>query len=314
MIKTENLSKQFGDFWAVDGVSITVQKGEILALLGQNGAGKTTTIRMLAALLHPTRGYALVAGYDTRREPEKVRASVGVLTEHHDLYGRMTAWEYLDFFGKMYGLDKETRKKRSSYLLERFKLADVAHINIGKYSKGMRQKLALARALIHEPPVLLLDEPTSAMDPESAQLVRQEILSLRSEQRSIIVCTHNLREAEILADKVAIIYYGMILVFGTQSAVKSKFLGNPVYEIRFSKPWHPRKFYLPKGVRIRKHTPSVLFISMDTPEKMIPLVLRVLLEQNAPILSIRESPRTLEQAYLKAMEKGNGHRRGAPHA
>ena len=214
MIQTENLSKKFNEFLAVDDVQLDVESGQILALLGQNGAGKTTTIRMLTGLLRPTRGWARVAGHDVVKEPTQVRASVGVLTEQHGLYTRMTAVEYLDFFGRVYQLDAETRKRRSEHLLEYFGLAESAKRRIGEYSKGMKQKLALARTLIHEPPVLLLDEPTSAMDPESSHLVRDEIANLRSSQRAIVVCTHNLVEAETLADQIAFFYGGRILIKG----------------------------------------------------------------------------------------------------
>src|SRR5215212_10764711 len=148
MIETNDLSKQFNnDFWAVDGVTLNVQPGKILALLGQNGAGKTTTVRMLTALLNPTRGTARVAGYDVTKNPQEVRSNVGVLTEQHGLYMRMTGNEYLDFFGKIYGLDPQARKTRSSYLLEYFGLAEAARRRSGEYSKGMKQKLALALSL-----------------------------------------------------------------------------------------------------------------------------------------------------------------------
>ena len=169
MIETNDLSKQFNDFWAVDGVTLSVKPGQILALLGQNGAGKTTTVRMLNSLLMPTRGWARVAGYDVVKHGAEVRASVGVLTEQHGLYMRMTGDEYLEFFGQVYRLDLKKRKSRRDYLLDYFGMASASSQRIGQYSKGMRQKLALARALMHEPPVLLLDEPTSAMDPESAR-------------------------------------------------------------------------------------------------------------------------------------------------
>ena len=225
MIQTEDLSKQFGDYWAVDGVSLDVYPGQVLALLGQNGAGKTTTVRMLTSVLAPTRGRARIAGFDVVQSPEQVRASVGLLTEQHGLYLRMTGLEYLDFFGKVYRLDAAACQKRSREWMEYFGLAEVAKRPIGQYSKGMRQKLALARTLIHEPPVLLLDEPTSAMDPESAQLVRNAIASLRTEQRTIIICTHNLVEAEMLANKIAIIYRGRILISGTIEELKRSLLG-----------------------------------------------------------------------------------------
>src|SRR5512139_232955 len=152
MIETSDLSKQFSnEFWAVDGVTINVQPGQILALLGQNGAGKTTTIRMLTALLRPTRGWARLAGYDVAQQGNQVRASVGVLTEQQGVYVRMSGIEYLNFFARAYGLGPERRKSRMEYLLEYFGLSQVANQRIGEYSKGMKQKLALARALMHEP-------------------------------------------------------------------------------------------------------------------------------------------------------------------
>src|SRR5689334_15249672 len=154
MIETNDLSKQFNnEFWAVDGVTLNVQPGKILALLGQNGAGKTTTVRMLTALLRPTRGWARVAGYDIVKNGRDVRASIGVLTEQHGLYTRMSANEYLEFFGEVYGLEPSHRILRRTQLLEYFGLAEAAHRRIGEYSKGMRQKLALARAMMHDPGV-----------------------------------------------------------------------------------------------------------------------------------------------------------------
>ncbi len=184
MIETNDLSKQFNnDFWAVDGVTLNVQPGKILALLGQNGAGKTTTVRMLTALLRPSRGWARVAGYDVIQKPQEIRANVGVLTEQHGLYMRMTGDEYLSFSAKFMDLIHRPGKARSDYLLQYFGLAEAAQRRCGEYSKGMKQKLALARALMHDPAVLLLDEPTSAMDPESSRLVRDEIARLRSSQR-----------------------------------------------------------------------------------------------------------------------------------
>ena len=192
---------------------------------------------MLTALLRPTRGTARVAGYDVARQERQVRASVGVLTEQHGLYVRMTALEYLDFFGRLHRLADDTRRRRIRDLLEYFGLEDVATHRVGEYSKGMRQKLALARALMHEPPILLLDEPTSAMDPESARLVRDEIARLRSEHRTIVICTHNLAEAEALADMVAIIYRGRILLRGTIQELKDEVLGAVEYEARLSLAW-----------------------------------------------------------------------------
>ncbi len=306
MIECEDLSKQFDDFWAVDGVSLDVQPGEVLALLGQNGAGKTTTVRMLTSVLAPTRGWARVAGYDVVREPVRVRSAVGVLTEQHGLYGRMSALEYLDYFGQIYGLNPETRKKRSADLLEYFGLTFAANRRSGEYSKGMRQKLALARALLHEPPVLLLDEPTSAMDPESARLVRDHIATLRSSQRAIIICTHNLTEAESLADKIAIIYHGKVVVQGTPEQLKDHLLGPSEYELRTAVAWSPEGMELPDGVALSGQSELGWRFRVSEAARDNPKLLDKLTSNRVPVVSLQEVPRTLEQVYLKAMSQING--------
>ena len=302
MIETNDLSKHFNDFKAVDGVTLTVKPGQILALLGQNGAGKTTTVRMLTALLNPTRGWAQVNGYDVVKHGPEVRASVGVLTEQHGLYVRMTGIEYLDFFGQVYRLDPAARKARSEYLLEYFGLSEAAHQRSGEYSKGMRQKLALARALMHEPPVLLLDEPTSAMDPESARLVRDEIARLKSSQRTIVICTHNLAEAEALADTIAIIYRGRILLSGSLEDLKQQILGPVEYEARLSHPWQPDGMNLPEGVELSEYNDNRLRFRVKRPKETNSLLLQQLVKVQAPVVTLQEVPRSLEQVYLKVME------------
>jgi len=310
MIETNDLSKQFNDFWAVDGVTLSVEPGQILALLGQNGAGKTTTVRMLNSLLHPTRGWARVAGYDVVRQGRQVRASVGVLTEQHGLYMRMTGLEYLDFFGEIYRLSAGARATRSKYLLEYFGLAEAAPRRIGEYSKGMRQKLALARALMHEPPVLLLDEPTSAMDPESARLVRDEIASLKSSRRTIVICTHNLAEAEALADVVAIIYRGRILMYGSLEELKQQTLGMAEYEAVLAEKWDPDGLELPRGVTLSHRSARSLRFHIEQPHSSNPLLMRALTSRHAPLVAFQEVPRSLEQVYLKVMtdaQKGAAH-------
>lgn len=307
MIESNDLSKQYNtDFWAVDGVTLNVQPGQILALLGQNGAGKTTTVRMLTALLSPTRGSARVAGYDVTKNPQEVRANVGVLTEQHGLYMRMTGTEYLDFFGKVYGLDTATRKQRSDYLLEYFGLAEAARRRSGEYSKGMKQKLALARALIHDPSVLLLDEPTSAMDPESAQLVRNEIARLRSSKRTIIICTHNLAEAEALSDKIAIIYRGKILLNGTLDELKRSVLGPIEYEAQFAEDFDTSHMDLPQGVDLVSRSATSLRVRVEAPQVVNPKLVHALTSRNAPLVSFQEVPRKLEQVYLKTMADAQG--------
>lgn len=307
MIIAEALSKKFDDFLAVDRVDLNVQPGEVLALLGQNGAGKTTTVRMLTSILEPSGGQAWVAGYNVVQQADKVRASVGVLTEHHGLYGRMSAVEYLEFFGSLYGLRSAELRPRIMQLLDRFGLGQVGKKRLGEFSKGMRQKLALVRAILHNPPVILLDEPTSAMDPESARLVRDSIQSLRGAGHTIMLCTHNLAEAEELADKVAIIRLGQIIMNDTLPNVKQQLLGPAEYEARLSTNMNGWQVNLPSGVELRGQGENWLRFRVQDPQTTNPLLLRCLLNDQLPVVSFQEVPRSLERAFLHAigsMEEG----------
>lgn len=302
MIFTEGLTKYFDDFLAVDQVDLEVSQGEVLVLLGKNGAGKTTTVRMLTSILRPSAGFARVAGYDVVTQAERVRASVGVLTEHHGLYGRMNIDEYLTFFGSLYRLSPADTRKRCDPLLEDFGLGDARGKRLGEFSKGMRQKLALVRALLHDPPVLLLDEPTSAMDPESARLVRDAIRGLRKSGRTILLCTHNLFEGEELADRVAIIQSGKIILQDTLEGVKSVLLGPPEFLARLARPLNGCFPDLPPGVELRSHGDDWLRFRIDDPARTNPELLLKLLNQDLAVLVFEEIPRSLEQAFLGAIK------------
>ncbi|MBF8283278.1 MAG: ABC transporter ATP-binding protein [Anaerolineales bacterium] len=302
MIETRGLTKRFGSFLAVDGVNLTVQPGEVLALLGPNGAGKTTTVRMLTSILKPTAGWARVAGHDVAKDPAGVRASVGVLTEHHGLYFRMRAEEYLDFFGELYGLPRAVRRDRATQLLEQFGMREAVGRRLGEYSKGMRQKLALIRALLHDPPVLLLDEPTSAMDPQSAKLVRDAIAQLRSEKRAIILCTHNLTEAELLADQIAVIRRGRIITQGSPAHLKLELLGRPELELRAAAPLNGLVEDLADLVEVVASGADWLRYRAADPVAVNPLILQRLAEQHVPVVTLAEVPRSLEDVYLRVVE------------
>ncbi len=302
MILAEGLSKRFSDLQAVQNLTMRVEPGEVLALLGPNGAGKTTTVRMLTSVLRPTSGSAQIAGWDVVQHPQRVRASVGVLTEHHGLYDRMTAREYLRFFGRVYGLEGEGLEARILSLLEYFGLGEAADRTTETFSKGMRQKLALARALLHDPPVLLLDEPTSAMDPESAQLVRAEIARLRSESRAILLCTHNLLEAEMLADRIAIIRQGRILLQGTPENLKRELLGPPVYDLLLADDWTPPDAW-PSGVDVLEIAPRRVRLRIPDPERSNPRLLSWLIARQAPVQAFQKVPQLLEEVYLTAMQR-----------
>jgi ABC-2 type transport system ATP-binding protein len=303
MIETAGLIKQFGDFTAVDGIHLAVREGEVLALLGPNGAGKTTTVRMLASILKPTGGWARIAGYDTVRDAQIVRQLVGLLTEFPGLYLRMRALDYLDFFGQLQGLSATHRFERSEYLLRRFELWDALDKRAGEYSKGMRQKLALVRAMLHDPQVLFLDEPTSAMDPHSAKLVRDAILELRRDRRTVILCTHNLTEAELLADRIAIIRRGRILALGTPAELKARLLGDPVLELRLAGPLDGLLADLQGLVTVEDHGDTWLRYRTAEPDRINPRLVQRLAERGAPVITLSEVPRSLEDVYLRIVNE-----------
>ncbi len=303
MIETENLTKKFDDFTAVNQLNIKVTSGQILALLGPNGAGKTTTVRMLSSILKPSYGKAVVAGYDVDSQAADVRRMVGVLTEHHGLYGRMNAIEYLLFFGELYGYGKADILRKITPLLDQLGLEPYSKKKLGEYSKGMRQKLALVRALIHNPPVLLLDEPTSAMDPESARIVRSAIQQLSNNNRAIILCTHNLSEAEELCNQIAIIQNGNIILNKSMHEVRLSLVGVSVFAAKLRNPDKNISIELPEGVQFIGFVDGLAQFRVQDPIVQNPKLLRLLVEKY-DLLTFQEIPIKLEDAYLGAINQG----------
>jgi ABC-2 type transport system ATP-binding protein len=334
MIKTESLTKRFplptadlqkaseqagqsrlhrGQPWltAVDRIDLEVQPGQILALLGPNGAGKTTTIRMLASILKPSAGCASVGGFDVVHQAQHVRRTVGLLTEFPGLYLRMRAMDYLDFFGELHGLDRTQRSARARSLAARFDMSDALHRRLGEYSKGMRQKLALIRAMLHDPAVLLLDEPTSAMDPYSAHQVREAILTLRHDQRTILLCTHNLAEAEQMADQLAIISRGQIVAFGSPSELKQRLLGPPLLELRLA---HTCDGYLDGTadlIDIEAQGDTWIRYRTPDPAATNPILLHRLSASGAQVVTLSPVHQSLEQVYLEIVGSDGSAGKGA---
>jgi ABC-2 type transport system ATP-binding protein len=306
MIETEGLTKDFDEFRAVDHLSLKVEAGTVFAFLGPNGAGKTTTIRLLTSILRPTAGSARVAGYDVVKQAPYVRANVGVLTEQHGLYERMRALEYLDFFGRIYRLSPGACREQAISLMTRFGLDDALNRRIGEYSKGMKQKLALVRALLHNPPVLLLDEPTSAMDPQSAKQVRDAVEALRNDQRTIILTTHNLAEAQILADKIGVIRRGRLIANGTFAELSKRFVGDPIMEIRFARPLNGVAASLKGVVDVMESGQDWLRYRTTAPEQTNPAVLNKLVGGGAEVVTLSEVPRSLEAVYLQIVTEDEG--------
>ena len=302
MIEAVDLTKAFGPVIAVRDVCVEVAEGEVLAFLGPNGAGKTTTVRMLGSILKPTKGYARIAGFDTVKEAKHVRHLIGLLTEFPGLYMRMKGLDYLQFFGELQGMPKNIIRSRSEALLQRFELWDARDLQIGNYSKGMKQKLTLVRAMLHDPQVLFLDEPTSAMDPHSAKLVRDAIANLRHEKRTIVLCTHNLNEAEQLADRIAIVRRGQIIANGTPLQLKQQLLGDPLMEIRLAEPLNGLVGHLQDKVNVIAHGDTWVRYTTPNPAQFNPLLLAELTRQETPVITLSEVPRSLEEVYLRIVE------------
>ena len=313
MIIADDLRKDFGDFHAVKGVSLHVEPGEVLALLGPNGAGKTTTIRMLAAILQPTSGRATIGGFDVVKQPRQVRHAVGLLTEFPGLYHRMKSLDYLLFFGRLQGMKDQACLDRAITLLKQFGLWEAREKRIDGYSKGMKQKLALIRAMIHDPNILYLDEPTTAMDPHSARTVRDAIAGLRSAQRSIILCTHNLPEAEELADRIAIVHDGRIIIDGTIDELSRSLLGDPLWELRVAKPRADLVTKLDDLLTIESVGIDWLRYRAPDAHDLNPVVLQRLFELRIPVLSLSEVARSLEDVYLTIVGQTHRERIGESH-
>jgi ABC-2 type transport system ATP-binding protein len=304
MIEAEGLTKYFNDFLAVENISLKVEPGTVLAVLGPNGAGKTTTVRMLTSILRPSSGWARVAGYDVVKQPALVRASVGVLTEQHGLYERMKGLEYLEFFARVYHIPPELRRQRAIMLMERFGLGLALDRRVGEYSKGMKQKLALVRAMLHDPPVLLLDEPTSAMDPQSAKQVRDAILDLRRDQRTVMLTTHNLTEAHQLADRIAIIRQGRIIADGTFDELAEQFVGPPVMRLQLTQPiLNGLADDLRQIVQVDSASEDWVDYLAPKPAETNPMLLRRVMDMGLEVLTLSQRSRTLEDVYLKIVEE-----------
>jgi sodium transport system ATP-binding protein len=228
MITAENLTKQFPDyrtgaFTALDHVSFEVKPGEIFGLLGPNGAGKTTCLRILSTVLKPTSGRATVAGYDVATHPEEVRSRIGFLSNNTGIYDRMTAWEMVEYYGRLYGIPEKPLQERITQLFERLQMNSIRDVLGSKMSTGMKQKVSIARTIVHDPPVLIFDEPTSGLDVLVARNVIDEIRSLRDQGKCIIYSTHIMREVEKLCHRIAIIYCGRILAMGSVEELTTQY-------------------------------------------------------------------------------------------
>jgi len=302
MIRATGLGRRFGRLWAIRDMDLEVRRGEVLGLLGPNGAGKTTTVRVLTALIEPTEGRATVDGFDVASEPDAVRARVGILTETPGLYEKLSAIANLDFFGRLHALDAATRAERIERYLRLFSLWDRRDEPAGTFSKGMKQKLAIARALLHEPSVIFLDEPTAALDPEAAFIVREAIEALRRSGRTIVLATHNLDEANRLCDRVAFVRGGLVRV--ASPADLRGAVGGRGVDVTLAGGLAAGLIAVVEGldgVERAELTDDRLAVHAPEPARITPSLVRALVGGGADILEVRERATTLEQAYFDVM-------------
>ena len=321
MIRTEGLCKYFSssgkegkEVRAVDGLSLEVKQGEVFGFLGPNGAGKTTTVRMLTCLIGPSAGRAWVNDLEVGKADLAIQSQVGILTESPGLYDRLSARYNLEFFADMYGV-KDVKGQVEKYL-RLLDLWDRRDSEAGTFSKGMKQKLAIARALLHEPPVVFLDEPTSALDPEAAKTVRDFIETLRGQGRTIFLCTHNLDEAERLCERIGVFRQRLIAVdtpdalrrqlFGRQTVVHlaSPAAGSEIESLAATVRAMPFVTHVEHLAPVDAQDGGRLVISLDDPALRNPAIVHALVGQGAQIQFVNELKHSLEDVYLSLMNNG----------
>ncbi len=301
-LRAHALGRRFGERWAVRDVSAEVARGEVLGLLGPNGAGKTTIVRMLTALIEPSEGSAAVDGFDVRTQPDDVRARVGILTETPGLYDKLSATANLEFFARLYGLGSEVRAERIERYLRLFDLWDRRDDVAGTFSKGMKQKLAIARALLHDPSVVFLDEPTAALDPEAAFVVREAIEGLRRAGRTIVLATHNLDEADRLCDRIAFIRGGLLRVDSPTRLRGSH--GERRLTVRLATTVDPglaAAAAAVPGVERADALDGHLHVVAADPAAVAPSVVRALVGAGAEVVEVRIEQLSLEAIYFEIM-------------
>lgn len=308
MIQTEQLSKSFivrrgqAPLRAVQDLTLDVNEGEVFGFLGPNGAGKTTTVRMLTALIRPTSGLATIAKLQVGKDDTRIRRMVGILTETPGMYERLSAQKNLEIFANLY--DVPDVPGQVEKYLRMLGLWARRMDEVGSFSKGMRQKLAIARCLLHEPQVLFLDEPTSGLDPEAAKIVRDFIEELKHEGRTIFVCTHNLDEADRLCDRIGI-FKSRLIAIDTPENLRQKLYGRRVvFHLAAVDPaWAPllRDFGFVRDVQAVDNT---LIVNLSEPEQNNPLLVRALVNAGAQVQFVGEMRHSLEDIYLQTLQAG----------
>lgn len=300
MIHTDNLTKRFKETLAVDGLSLDIHEGEVFGFLGPNGAGKTTTVRMLTSLIGPTSGAATVAGFPIGQRDTDIRRNVGVLTETPGMYDNLSAEYNLRIFADLYEVHYGAAQVEK--YLKMLGLYDRRFDSAGTFSKGMKQKLAIARALLHEPKIVFLDEPTAGLDPEAAHLVRDFIAELKKEGRTIFLCTHNLDEADRLCDRIGV-FKTRLLVVDTPSNLRASIFGRKVvFHLRAADDKLAQAIARLAFVREARFVDNKLVITLEDPETHNPEIMRFLVGAGADVQFVGELRHSLEDVYLQLVK------------
>ena len=302
VIKAEGLTKSFGHKLVLRGVSFEVREGEVLGLLGPNGAGKTTTVRIIIGVLRPDSGSATVLDHDVLKEPLEVRRLTGYLPEIPCLYEGLTVEENLLFYGRLYDVPEDELEERVSELLDLLGLKERAGEKVGALSKGLKQRVALIRALVHDPPILVLDQPTSDLDPASARGMREHIKELKEAGKTILICTHNLTEAEELCDRVAIINEGRILAIGKPDELlpspEERYFSFEISSLSPAADYVNVLKGLDEVLEVREAHGNKIVVVLDEKEAISDVV-RELVLKGCRILEVRMVRPSLEEVYLK---------------
>jgi len=303
VLRTERLTKRFDRLTAVEDLDIEVREGEVFGFLGPNGAGKTTTLRLLCALIAPTSGTAQVAGFRLGSEDEQIRASVGILTEQPGLYERQSAEDNLLFFATLFGLSPVVARAQTERYLRLMGLWDRRSEAVATFSRGMKQKMAIARAAIHEPRIIFLDEPTTGLDPDAARTVREFIAQIRGEGRTVFLCTHNLDEADRLCDRIAF-FRRTIIRIDTPAHLRAELYGHATeFRIQPSpRPEHLVQVQAVVGVKDAHLENGSIIVSSTDPLLVNPRVVRALVGAGAQVAYVSDRKVSLEDVYLRVVE------------
>jgi ABC-2 type transport system ATP-binding protein len=305
MINTENLTRRFGQLTAVDNLNLHVDEGEVFGFLGPNGAGKTTTVRMLCCLITKSSGKVQIGDYTTDNEVDclKIRKMVGLLPENVGLYDSLSAYRNLEFFAKLYEVPDKQRRERIERLLKLLGIWERRDDAVGTFSKGTKQKIAIARALIHDPKVLFLDEPTANLDPEASKTVRDFILDLKKEKHTIFLNTHNLDEAERLCDRIGILKTKLIAVDSPKNLERSLYNRKTIVHLETVTASVTEAVQDLGFVTSIRTSDNKLILDMDNPEKDNPALVRTIVGAGGSIQYVTELRSTLEDVYLKLIRE-----------